>query len=71
MPLASQIANMFTLKRTNRSARPHEVDIGLYFSSGTLTSHAANHCAPIYGVITLQANANIVIFGYASASCLR
>ena len=50
-----------TLKRVNKSLHPHEVDIGLYFSSGILTSHAANHCVPIYEVISLPDDTDIVI----------
>jgi hypothetical protein len=50
-----------TLKRINKSVHPHEVDIGLYFSSGPLISHAANHCVPICEVITLPDDADIVI----------
>ena len=50
-----------TLKRVNRSVHPHEVDIGLYFSSGILTSHSANHCVLIYEVISLPGDTDIVI----------
>ncbi|KAH0828134.1 hypothetical protein J3R83DRAFT_3809 [Lanmaoa asiatica] len=50
-----------TLKRVCKLVHPHEVDIGLYFSSGILASHSANHCVPIYEVITLQDDANIII----------
>lgn len=49
------------LKRINKAKHPYEVDIGLYFSSGTLASHAANHCVPIYEVIPLQDDGDIVI----------
>jgi hypothetical protein len=50
-----------TLKRINKSVHPHEVNIGLYFSSGPLISHAANYCVPICEVITLPDDADIVI----------
>ena len=52
-----------TLKRVNKSVHLHEVDIGLYFSSGilTVTSHAANHCVLIYEVISLPDDTDIVI----------
>ena len=50
-----------TLKRINKAIHPCEVDIGLYFSSGTLALHAANHCVPIYEVITLQDDGDVVI----------
>ena len=51
-----------TLRRIDKSVHPYDVDIGHYFSSGTLTSDAANHrCVPIYEVITLQDDADIVI----------
>ena len=50
-----------TLKRINKSVHPHEADTRLYFSSGTLTSHTANHCVPIYEAIPLQDDADMVI----------
>lgn len=50
-----------TLKRINRADHPYEVDIGLYFSSKTLTSLPANHCIPIHDVLTLDGNENITI----------
>ena len=50
-----------TLKRIDKPVHPHKADIGLYSSSGTLTSHTANHCVPIYEVIPLQDGADVVI----------
>ncbi|EMD33664.1 hypothetical protein CERSUDRAFT_56685 [Gelatoporia subvermispora B] len=36
------------LKQVPRSMHPHEVEIGLYFSSEPVASDPRNHCAPIY-----------------------
>ncbi|KAF8838515.1 hypothetical protein BDN67DRAFT_971432 [Paxillus ammoniavirescens] len=50
-----------TLKRLSKSAHPHEVDIGLYFSSESLSSQPTNHCVPIYEVLTLDDNDTVLI----------
>ena len=50
-----------TLKRINKSEHPHEIDIGLYFSSKTLASLPANHCVPIHDILTLEGDENIAI----------
>ena len=41
------------LKHIDRNVHPHEVEIGLYFSSEPLASHPKNHCIPIYEVLEI------------------
>ncbi|KAG9310555.1 kinase-like domain-containing protein [Chiua virens] len=43
-----------TLKRVSRMDQPYEVEIGVYFSSEPLISDPANHCVPIYDVLSLD-----------------
>ena len=45
---------MVTLKRIKREHHPYEADIALYLSSEALASQSANHCVPVYGIITLD-----------------
>ncbi|KIJ60038.1 hypothetical protein HYDPIDRAFT_117724 [Hydnomerulius pinastri MD-312] len=50
-----------TLKKILKSEHPHEVDIGLYFSSESRTSQAANHCIPFYEILPLDDNNEVII----------
>ncbi|KIJ18443.1 hypothetical protein PAXINDRAFT_97248 [Paxillus involutus ATCC 200175] len=50
-----------TLKRLSKSAHPHEVDIGLYFSSESLSSQPVNNCVPFYEVLALDDNDTVII----------
>lgn len=50
-----------TLKRIKKSVHPYEIDIGLYFSSGSLASHPENHCIPFYDILSLDDNETVII----------
>ncbi|KAF9230285.1 hypothetical protein BU15DRAFT_91146 [Melanogaster broomeanus] len=50
-----------TLKRIKRSEHPHEVDIGLGFSSDQMASETSNHCVPFYEVLPLDDDDDAVI----------
>lgn len=50
-----------SLKRINRDDHPHEVEIGLHFSTEPLASHPKNHCVPIYEVLDVPDTQNEVI----------
>lgn len=50
------------LKHIDRNIHPHEVEIGLYFSSEPLASHPRNHCIPMYEVLDVPNTDNEVIF---------
>ncbi|KAH7920628.1 hypothetical protein BV22DRAFT_1097836 [Leucogyrophana mollusca] len=50
-----------TLKIVKKSVHPHEVDIGLYFSSKSLASDPANHCVPIHEVLQVPEDDDRVI----------
>lgn len=52
---------MVTLKQVKRTDYPHEVDIGLYFSSEPLASQPANHCVPIYDALVLDGDQDIAL----------
>lgn len=39
------------LKKIKKSEHPHEVDIGLFLSSGPLVSNPRNHCVPSLEVL--------------------
>lgn len=49
------------LKRIDRNIHPHEVEVGLYFSSEPLASHPRNHCVPIYEVLDIPNMENEVL----------
>lgn len=49
------------MKRIKKSVHPYEVDIGLYFSSESLASHAENHCIPVYEILSLDDNETVII----------
>ncbi len=49
------------LKHIDRKVHPHEVKIGLYFSSEPLASHPRNHCIPIYDVLDIPNTQDEVI----------
>lgn len=52
---------MVTLKQISRAEHPYEVDIALYFSSEDLALKPANHCVPIYDVLSLSNDSDFVI----------
>ncbi|KAG9318988.1 kinase-like domain-containing protein [Chiua virens] len=55
---ATQILDgkVVTLKKVSRMDHPYEVEIGVYFSSESLASNPANHCIPIYDVLSFDDN---------------
>jgi hypothetical protein len=49
------------LKIVKMSHHPHEADIGTFFSTEPLASHPSNHCAPVYDVLQVPDNDDIII----------
>lgn len=49
------------LKKVSQRKHPYEVEIGRYFSSEPLLKDARNHCYPLYDVLQVPDDEDIVI----------
>ncbi|KAG1755326.1 hypothetical protein EDD22DRAFT_1044681 [Suillus occidentalis] len=49
------------LKCIDVSRHPYEIEIGRYFSSSPLSQDPANHCVPIYDILQVPTDNNLVI----------
>ncbi|KAF4567528.1 hypothetical protein EYR40_006530 [Pleurotus pulmonarius] len=52
---------LLVLKRVRKSLHPHEAEIGQYFSTSSVASDKHNHCIPIYDVLQVPDNDDLVI----------
>jgi len=50
-----------SLKRINVSRHPFEIEIARYFSTSPLDQEPANHCVPIYDVLKVPGDDNLMI----------
>jgi hypothetical protein len=49
------------LKKISKSANPYETDIALFVSSESRSSDPTNHCIPVYEVLQVPDNKDLVI----------
>lgn len=49
------------LKKVNIIKHPDEADIGRFFSSEPQSTHADNHCVPVYDVLQIPDDENMVL----------
>jgi hypothetical protein len=49
------------LKKINKTKFPYETDIALFVSSESLSSDPENHCIPVYEVLQVPDNKDLVI----------
>ncbi|KAF4577159.1 hypothetical protein EYR36_005146 [Pleurotus pulmonarius] len=57
----SSNGELLMLKRVKKALHPHEAEIGQFFSSNTIATDSRNHCVPIYDVLEVPDDDNLII----------